>query len=71
MRIYRIRRLPGLAAACLAFVSVLGAADAQYVGQAKCKACHLNEHKAWAASAHARAIEASRTKRISIAALPR
>jgi hypothetical protein len=58
MRIHGIRLLPGFAAACLAFVSVLVAADAQYVGQTKCKACHLNEHKVWAASAHAKAIEA-------------
>ncbi|MBI4168514.1 MAG: hypothetical protein HY510_01100 [Acidobacteria bacterium] len=45
------------AATCLGFAGLLTAAEAQYVGQSKCKACHLNEHKAWAANAHARAIE--------------
>jgi hypothetical protein len=34
-----------------------GAAEPQYVGQAKCKICHLTEQKIWAASAHARALE--------------
>lgn len=33
------------------------AAEPQYVGQAKCKVCHLTQHKSWLATAHARAIE--------------
>jgi len=55
----RIQKL-GILIAGAAFVAALTAgvtlaADAQYVGQAKCKVCHMNEHKTWAASKHANA----------------
>src|SRR5262245_40759478 len=34
------------------------AADAQYVGAAKCKMCHVNEAKIWSESKHSHAFEA-------------
>jgi len=34
------------------------AADAQYVGAAKCKMCHMNQHKVWMESKHAKAFDA-------------
>jgi hypothetical protein len=56
MRIQRFGILIGGAAIVAALTAgVTLAADAQYVGQAKCKVCHMNEHKIWAASKHANA----------------
>jgi hypothetical protein len=56
MRIQRLGILIGSAAIVAALTSgVALAADAEFVGQAKCKMCHANEHKAWAASKHANA----------------
>ncbi len=51
--------LIGIAAVVMiaAAAGLSAAAEAQYVGAAKCKACHLNEHKVWMATAHAKAIE--------------
>jgi len=46
------------AAALLAGSTLAGAEGATYVGQAKCKACHLTEHKTWSATKHATALEA-------------
>ncbi|MBI3447918.1 MAG: hypothetical protein HY049_03225 [Acidobacteria bacterium] len=52
-------RLIGIVAVILAaaLASAL-AADAQAVGVARCKACHMAEFKAWAESPHAKALEA-------------
>ena len=32
-------------------------ADAEFVGSAKCKKCHLAEHKSWVGLKHAKALE--------------
>lgn len=50
--------LPILAAGAifLAGSALLGAEEAQYVGASKCKVCHMNEHKTWAATKHAEAL---------------
>jgi hypothetical protein len=48
------------AVAALAFVGLSGwalAAGPEFVGESKCKVCHLAQHKAWSATAHARAFE--------------
>jgi len=56
MRIQKLGILIGGAAIVAALTAgVTLAADAQYVGQTKCKVCHMNEHKVWAASKHANA----------------
>jgi hypothetical protein len=47
----------GAAAVLAAAAAAAAAADAQFVGAAKCKACHLNEHKVWMESKHAKAFE--------------
>jgi hypothetical protein len=36
---------------------LLLAGEATFVGQAKCKACHMTQHKAWMAASHAKAFE--------------
>jgi hypothetical protein len=33
------------------------AAGPEYVGESKCKVCHMAQHKAWSATKHARALE--------------
>ena len=46
--------------AVLALSGLLGlamAADPEYVGESKCKVCHMAQHKAWAATKHAKALE--------------
>ena len=58
MRIQRPAVPIGFAVVLCALAGGLAlSADAQYVGQAKCKACHINEHKVWAASKHATAFQ--------------
>jgi hypothetical protein len=48
----------GLAAfVALAAMVSTQAGDAQYVGAAKCKMCHMNEHKVWMESKHAKAFD--------------
>jgi len=50
--------LIGIAVAMAAAVATTAiAGEAQYVGASKCKACHMTEYKAWAESAHARALD--------------
>lgn len=48
------------AAAFVALAATVSAqaVDAQYVGAAKCKMCHTNEHKVWMESKHSKAFEA-------------
>lgn len=51
-----IRR--GVAAlAVFGFLGFALAAEPQYVGESKCRACHLAQHKAWSATKHAGAFE--------------
>ena len=55
------RWISGTAAAALAlglFAFASNAADATYVGAAKCKMCHLKQHKAWSETKHAKSLEA-------------
>jgi two-component sensor histidine kinase len=58
------RKSTGVKVAVAALVAVLGMAGGllladgfQYVGAAKCKACHMPEHKTWTESAHAKAFD--------------
>jgi hypothetical protein len=46
------------AAASASSLFVVGLGDAEFVGSAKCKKCHLAEHKGWEKTPHATALEA-------------
>ena len=60
MRVQRAGLVLGVAVVmvfCGLAGGLLTAAEPQYVGQSKCKICHLSEQKVWMASAHAKALE--------------
>jgi hypothetical protein len=46
-----------LGAGLLAISLISGAGTAKYSGQAKCKTCHLKQHKVWRVAKHANALE--------------
>jgi hypothetical protein len=57
MRISIVTRAVLGIAALLAAGAVLHAAEAQYVGAAKCKTCHAKEFTIWSESLHAKAFD--------------
>src|SRR5262245_6274419 len=46
------------AAAHFGAMSAVTGADAEYVGSAKCKKCHIAEHKSWEKTPHGKALDA-------------
>ena len=57
MRISIVKRAVLVIAAVAAAGAVLHAAEAQYVGAAKCKTCHAKEFTTWSESLHAKAFD--------------